>query len=138
MKETDIAWAAGFFDGEGCITSSKPWYALSVTASQNEIQPLQKLQELFGGNITSPTRNRKHFYWYIYRDEASTFLQLILPYLVVKKEQAKIGINLRNNGKFIQNRWHGSGLSVEVLEFRKNCYTELRRLKNTYRKVQYE
>lgn len=45
----DIAWAAGFLEGEGWF--SKPPLAMRAAASQKDIQPLLKLQQIFGGAV---------------------------------------------------------------------------------------
>mgnify|MGYP001577332679 CR=1 FL=1 len=46
---TDIAWAAGFLEGDGCVSffSGSP----SAEAGQATTEPLEKLQRLFGGSI---------------------------------------------------------------------------------------
>lgn len=46
----DLAWAAGFLEGEGsfCIRSNGRWF---LGAGQVDREPLERLQALFGGNI---------------------------------------------------------------------------------------
>ncbi len=46
---TDIAWAAGIVEGEGCVTKQK--YGVGVRVSQKEPWILYRLQALFGGSI---------------------------------------------------------------------------------------
>lgn len=43
----DIAWAAGFIEGEGCFTTHG-----QVTVTQKTIEPLARLQEFVGGGIS--------------------------------------------------------------------------------------
>lgn len=52
----DIAWAAGFFDGEGCIRNTH-WtnkvnrntrYGLQITITQKHREPLDRFQRIFG------------------------------------------------------------------------------------------
>jgi hypothetical protein len=52
----DIAWAAGFLEGEGCFRinfkKSSPGYrGPRVTANQVQKEPLERLQKIFGGHI---------------------------------------------------------------------------------------
>lgn len=47
----DIAWAAGFIEGEGHFRPRS-----QVTAVQVDTEPLYKMQALFGGSITVHTR----------------------------------------------------------------------------------
>lgn len=66
----DIAWAAGFLEGEGCFyinlnpkpKSKRIQYARwNITAAQKENEPLLRLQKLFGGVIHLVTR-KAHIY----------------------------------------------------------------------------
>lgn len=55
-----IAWAAGFFEGEGCIIPDKGSVRIEVT--QCNLGPLHILQHFFGGTITTGkvyARNRQ-------------------------------------------------------------------------------
>jgi LAGLIDADG endonuclease len=110
MKETDIAWAAGFIDGEGSLNIQhlkKHWtrkrdgkllyysyFVLQLMASQKSEEPLCKLQELFGGTILK----RKYCgvgIWAIQGPKAAFAISKMLPYLTTKREQASIAIEYR-------------------------------------------
>ena len=94
MDKIDKAWAAGFFDGEGCIIIAKrpkDNFALQLTTVQIEVAPLYKLQRLWGGSVY-PSKGKKLPCWTINGREAARFLQNIFPYLLVKAEQAKVGL----------------------------------------------
>jgi len=43
----DIAWAAGFLEGEGCFFAKD----IGVFAAQVQREPLERLQKMLGGNI---------------------------------------------------------------------------------------
>lgn len=45
----DLAWAAGFLEGEGCFSN---YGSPIVTAAQVQREPLDRLSFMFGGNIT--------------------------------------------------------------------------------------
>jgi hypothetical protein len=52
----DIAWAAGFLEGEGSFT--KRGSSLTVTAGQVNEEPLRRIFALFGGSLKAYTTNR--------------------------------------------------------------------------------
>lgn len=89
-----LIWAAGFFDGEGCISiiqhKSTLRRYLQVTAAQADLRPLRILQALFGGRLKphKQSTNRPVFFWTTSCRQASNALSEMLPYLVVKKDQA--------------------------------------------------
>lgn len=96
MNETDIAWAAGVMDGEGCIGYYQPHFYPLVQIAQVDRRMLDKMQELFGGSTylakaRSARRNcQPIFQWYLVCQGALDMLVIIRPYLVVKGEQADI------------------------------------------------
>ena len=51
--ENELYWAAGFLEGEGCFHSPTTRYgSFAITCSQTETrEPLDRLQQLFGGSI---------------------------------------------------------------------------------------
>jgi len=59
----DLAWAAGFLEGEGCFTpggygrkrGSCPW----ISAAQVQMIPLIRLQRMFGGSIGTAYRDKR-------------------------------------------------------------------------------
>lgn len=67
----NLAWAAGFLEGEGCFSCSKrkyknrpnkEYYYISIQAGQNirSKDCLVKLQNILGGNITGPYNNKQN------------------------------------------------------------------------------
>lgn len=100
MKESDIAYAAGFFDGEGCISISKNG-AVDVRITNTAKNVLVRLQTLFGGSITNRTQkvNKTQYAYSLYGEEAIKFITILKPYLIDKKPQADTILeyfNLRN------------------------------------------
>jgi hypothetical protein len=49
--KTNLAWAAGFLEGEGSFSASRPSMSLYISAKQVQLWPLKRLRKLFGGNI---------------------------------------------------------------------------------------
>ena len=102
MSDTDIAYIAGFFDGEGSIfvSKSKKQYFLTVSISNTNLLVLESIQKIIGGNISKSPDNRENssqlFRLRLYCNEAKKFLERILPYLKTKKEQARLAIEFQS------------------------------------------
>ena len=97
----DLAWAAGFIDGEGCIQVSKAGrgsrvHVLRVSASQISRAPLDRLQQMFGGGVyrkaTSNPRHRDQWGWEATSHTARRALVALLPYLMVKAAEARLAV----------------------------------------------
>lgn len=90
MKDTDIAYAAGFFDGEGCISISKNG-GIDVRITNTSKSVLVKLQNIFGGNITDRTQkvNKSQYAYSFYGEDALRFLDILRPYLIEKAPQVE-------------------------------------------------
>ena len=100
-----LAWAAGFFDGEGCVLvemskekECRHGYrtSLHTTVTQTSVPCLQLFLERFGGSIVT-TENKTpsgrrwavQYRWSVRNEKALQFLQAIEPFAVVKKEQVQ-------------------------------------------------
>lgn len=90
--ETEYAWAAGFFDGEGCSTLSSGYISISI--AQNHIEVLERFKKIVGlGAVSGPylttNENRNPFWRYnVFGNDAKDVMEQIFPYLgSVKKEQ---------------------------------------------------
>lgn len=141
MEEKGIllAYLAGIFDGEGYIhinkTSSeksmKAWqrktpnYALNVGITNTHLGILETYKKLFGGSIYDRT-SKRIFEYRIDRKIAVVMLKALLPYLVIKKEQAKIAIAFQNSLKPC------SSLTEEQLLYREKCYNKIKSLNGSY------
>ena len=108
MKRTDLAYVAGIVDGEGCIDihhRTRPGhkyteFTLRVAVTSTDLWLLQMLKMGFGGAIQERKRYSLHrkpcWNWVITRKQAGEFLELILPYLHLKKPQAELGIKFQS------------------------------------------
>jgi len=107
ISQTDLAYAAGVIDSDGCVTASRSKMvngisfriAVSMTNIQDQI-PLW-FKETFGGRIskTTVTRSGKKIFnstykWQLQCRKAADFLELIVPYLKLKKERSEAAIKL--------------------------------------------
>lgn len=100
-----IAYSAGIIDGEGslCVTKTKPMqnrtnplHAPLIRVGMNKEEPMKFLQETFEcGNIfyegfrkDRPNQNPM-FRWVVTnRNDVVKVIDMIMPFLIVKKEQA--------------------------------------------------
>lgn len=103
MKDTDIAYAAGFVDGEGSISielvGQARTPAVFVKIANCDLPVLERLRSQFGGRIKTLRRvkdpkpqNRESYQLVIAWDYAIDFIKLIRPYLVVKTKQADVAL----------------------------------------------
>jgi hypothetical protein len=95
----DLAYLAGFFDGEGCVRAREDGH-IGVVVSQVGAVPLSRFQELFGGNVRELRRPASPLWrsvsqWALYGRRSINFLEAVLPYLTVKAEQARLAIQLQ-------------------------------------------
>lgn len=113
----DVRYAAGFFDGEGCVIVGKNFQVASVLA-QSELEILKEFQAMWGGFIYEQGNNKlakkPHWHWRLSRKaQTQRFLQEIRPFCRVKVAkidlalemlkllQATEGRKQMKNGKFI-------------------------------------
>jgi hypothetical protein len=102
-----LAWAAGFFDGEGCVLvnprGNGKFHSLFTSVTQQDPTALHLLKQRFGGNVTpdktatSDSYERKRgavlvWRWKASSVEAHAFLKSIEPYVVVKAEQVRVAL----------------------------------------------
>lgn len=111
MDLTDLAYAAGLFDGEGYVGIGKhytpnrpdrtPSYQIQCKVSMADIQAIEFLSVHWGGRTYySKQRSPKHrpvCQWVLLDKESVVFLKDILPYLKVKKERASIALEFQEH-----------------------------------------
>jgi hypothetical protein len=137
--ELDLAYLAGFFDGEGSISILKrkkgEWnvsHFLRVSVGQKDGATLDWIKEKFGGNVYLVSRDGSYL-WAVTDKNAYVFLKKIQSYLQYKKPQADLGI------RFYEERILGATrrnrkipLSEEELALRESAYEEMKALKKTF------
>lgn len=89
----ELAWAAGFFDGEGWSTVNLPSKTSKkarahVGISQKDTRPLERFVALFGGNILKPSGTSSAHTLRYTGPRAEAVMEALWPYLSEpKKEQ---------------------------------------------------
>lgn len=141
------AYAAGLFDGEGCIaihaTQRKGekldsrgamrhidhvvWKA-RVFISNTNLEVLQRVQAAFGGSVTQAApeafggRNTKRSYVLTFTHSvAEVFLAAVLPHMIVKRKQAELFLEFRSNIQPVGRR----PIPREVVWRRHEIYLEM-------------
>ena len=98
-REQTLIWAAGFFDGEGCIyigrrtNTGRPYYILTISVSNTDKATVEIFRKLFGGyisEISSGNRRNKLFMWQLDSAKAANALTELQPYLKSKSKEAKL------------------------------------------------
>lgn len=90
----ELAWAAGFFDGEGSICAWHSGYTKTISLEIGQVSriPLDRFQEAVGmGNVNGPYKGksgRKDFYKWITNgpQNVGKVVELLLPFLCEPKK----------------------------------------------------
>jgi len=132
----DLKYAAGFFDGEGCIQIATPkkqknTYYVYVRVNNTNLNALEFMRRLFGGSVFAQPRTNLAWSptwgWVVCSRKAEAFLRAVLPYLVIKKRQAEKAIELQ--GTLVRGDHH---VSEERLSKRAALKSEIAVLKTVF------
>lgn len=110
MKKTDLAYYAGIFDGEGCVTITlygNKLYQLRCKVSNTNEWLIQSLRMTWGGHVYRDKRTPNHracYEWYIVSWQAAIFLEDIYPYLRLKKPQVDVALQFQAQKDNIHNK----------------------------------
>ena len=150
ITETDLAYLAGFIDGEGCFFIGMFWcktksgnknlnYHTYIKITNTDHAVMEWIKDTFNGTNygqwRSTDRARKHekkiSHIQFTGKTLDEILPKLLPYLKVKKRQAEIMIKMRST--FI----YGKRLSKhpdkkDIHDFRYQCMVELRKLNSRF------
>ena len=150
MTTEIIAYAAGLFDGEGCVdiykasvskASKSPSFMLRVIIAQKQGGIMNWLKNNFGGAVQMSRRkyNGKDNYiyrWDIRSQAAKGFLILIQPYVLIKKEQVNLAIEYEEQkGKYLETLKGKRGfrtLTEKEIKWRYMMQDKLSKLKKKY------
>jgi len=108
-EATTLAYLAGVIDSDGYITIQRTkkankgkaapntYYSLQVGIAGTRTAPHELAVKVFGGAVQrySNGKHRPQFQWRVQGTSARVVLESILPYLLVKKEQALKGLALQ-------------------------------------------
>lgn len=98
MTDTQLAYIAGFIDGEGCFTVGKlypqrkyPSFYVTFQINNTRKEVLELIQEEFGGTIhfvKDTGRNKDQWHLSIHRTGIHKLIDAVMPYLILKKSVA--------------------------------------------------
>jgi hypothetical protein len=103
VKPTQLAYAAGIIDGEGCIRVNRTRNGVPVIrvhVTNTDARLTRTLHEWFGGYVWMEAKaympNAKiRYVWEVSARKAAAFLGLVRPYLVLKQEQADLALAIQ-------------------------------------------
>ena len=141
-RKLKLAWAAGFFDGEGFVGTSKRtskrkdkvYESLYIRIGINHVapEPLEEMINLFGGNLKKQALdkvvgNRKQRHqWKITTDKAVIALREMLPYMKNKQYVASLAIDFQDTMECARTRW--GKVPVDILKKRQEIREEIIRV----------
>jgi len=134
-----IVYMAGIIDGEGslqveiqgvCASRKTDYYSVRLIIINTDKNLMDWLVKNFGGKIhlrkLMPKR-KQCYHWAIFSSDAEAILKACLPYMIVKKPQAKLLIEFMHSkpeGKYY--------ITAEIQEHRRFLYKKMKELNHTY------
>jgi len=88
MNEIETAWVAGVLEGEGSFVTKR--VGVAVHCAMTDVDVLERIKALCGGNIYGPLKKRKAHYkdcwlWQLCGKEAADVTYAVLPYLCKRR-----------------------------------------------------
>jgi hypothetical protein len=87
---TDLAWAIGLFEGEGCITMSKALVQVSMRSTDKDV--MERFVGIIGAGTvrlsrspSAPAHHKDQWAWQLVGGPAEYFLRMILPWLCERR-----------------------------------------------------
>lgn len=105
LPKATLGWIAGILDGEGWFTINKDsrgdWYSIRVGVGNTDEKMIDVLYSLVGGGKHKlkqkqdkrfpKTKLKQQYSWYLDGcGQVSSLLSVVYPYLVTKKERARL------------------------------------------------
>ena len=130
MKK-NLAYIAGLFDGEGCVVIRKDrkYFRLEVRITNTNRKVIDYIHSFFNGDVIVYDKGRyKTCYNLRFADgKGAKFLKSVLPYLIIKKEQAKLGIEFQEK---VIRKIRNKCLTKRDLTLRKKYKEKISKLNN--------
>lgn len=147
IKRADLIWAAGLFDGEGCISLSQRSpqrfngainynYTVILKVTMCHRPTVERLHRMFGAGTIHRQRVQKSHYsrpwiWFCNRTNAEFVLRQIRPWLFTKASEADLAMEffalpLMEKG----GRWGSRPVSRELEAKRRRLFIQLRDCKS--------
>lgn len=136
-NETQISYLAGIIDGEGSIYIQRRktitgWSYFPRFQIVNTNRKLMEwVHQTFGGLIYDKPRKhinpkwKMQIEWFTTRGLLDELLPLIIPYLIIKREQAEIMIKFRESFKI---KYFKRKVPENIQDFRLTCLNKIKEL----------
>ena len=135
------AYIAGLFDGEGWITiglfktATRNRYSLYAGINMTDPRALRDISDIFGGYFKLQKRkketHRPLHSWIVTTQKASDFIKTVMPFLIIKKEEAALAIRFQERiDRRVTGKYRSGPLSANEITTREWYRSELRRLKH--------
>jgi hypothetical protein len=136
------AYLAGFVDGEGCITivrsagqaRCKIGYSIRVDVGQKDGKLMDLLYGLYNGHVCQELKDGKfaHYRWTVYGKSAYKILHDIEPFLIIKREQARLAMEFFDRSLKRREDSGRYSLTPEVIERNDSDWSKIRKLHKIY------
>ena len=111
-KASDLIWAAGLFDGEGCLHArrheTKGCVNIHATISMVFQPAVRRIHRLAGCGVFKKNDygvgRRVQWKWVAVGQQAAGFVRMLLPFLMVKRKEALIFLRIADEQKRRGNR----------------------------------
>lgn len=137
----EICYLAGVLDSDGCISISKmkpgkqrtvnPRYVLTMNVVNTSLNLMHWLVEKFGGHFKPRSvrgpNHRTVYDWWFNNGKCIWILKLVEPFLIVKKQQALLGIDFIEHWVTI-HVGPGSKTPVREVNRREHCFLAMKKL----------
>lgn len=139
MKSRRIEYFAGFFDGEGCVLIVKreakcegmfnPAYSIIANVTNTNREVLEAFRTRFEGTIRpyKPDEHHRQWLgkWWSSSLTAYNFLQAVYPYLIVKRYEVAVALELQQS--IIKWREGGKGgrIPENIIKYRERLRQDL-------------
>jgi hypothetical protein len=143
IPERDVVYFSGVLDSEGSIfikkskTKKSVIHSLELEIVMTHKPTIERLHNMFGiGSMRAVKRNKAKHHKQAWKvvfsaNQAETILNVVLPYMITKKEEAELALEFV---ELKRSRVGRSGLSEEMIELREMYYQKMKELK----KIEYE
>lgn len=137
LSDVDLAYIAGFLDGEGSITIHEnckpsprglnPNHTMQVSIGNTDPRVIEWIHSKFGGSLCRRKQRPGHkpvLQWIIRAAMALPFLELIRPFVRMKCDQIDLAIEFQRSKKMAGPR----KITVEKVNWRESQRVRLREL----------
>ncbi len=140
-KKEELAYLAGLIDGEGTISigycyrnhksGRKRYHKAIMSISNTDYRLIEWIKNLFGGYVGVKKYEGKTYKtiyrWSIDGTNIDNILKSVSPYLIIKREQAFLVLELRKT-LILGNNQYGSRITDELTEKRENFREKILKL----------